>query len=358
MDWLSFPSFLVLLAAIFWSPVLGSQTGRLKWWRWRGPRNDTLGMVTFITEQAARARVVQTGARGLERRPRMMYLPNHRSFADFFLDQWITEGRAATLSRLAVGGVFPLVMASLVAVRSIILFQRGGRRVRAKESFNAWLDDKLAKSSQKSFLIYPEGHRSTKGQSLPLKTGMLKYAFSRRMPVQTIISANKEAVMDEKALSAHFGQTVVVGFSEVIDPADFGSFEDFMAKVQSTWDAEWERVLAADPADGKPLPSPAHNLDYPLSIRLREDLTILASMLLFVLVVCAAVAGAVLLAKRNAVLLGVLATLLGAWLCASIYACSKPCDARGRMRAEAPPPVAGASPEATGARPTAERKDA
>eukprot|EP00887_Chlorella_sp_A99_P006361 scaffold3.g6361.t1 len=344
MDWLSFPSFLVLLAAIFWSPVLGSQTGRLK--------------VTFITEQAARARVVQTGARGLERRPRMMYLPNHRSFADFFLDQWITEGRAATLSRLAVGGVFPLVMASLVAVRSIILFQRGGRRVRAKESFNAWLDDKLAKSSQKSFLIYPEGHRSTKGQSLPLKTGMLKYAFSRRMPVQTIISANKEAVMDEKALSAHFGQTVVVGFSEVIDPADFGSFEDFMAKVQSTWDAEWERVLAADPAGKREeLRCPLPRCHAPFQ-RLREDLTILASMLLFVLVVCAAVAGAVLLAKRNAVLLGVLATLLGAWLCASIYACSKPCDARGRMRAEAPPPVAGASPEATGARPTAERKDA
>ena len=31
---------------------------------------------------------------------------------------------------------------------------------------------------------YPEGHRSLLDEPLPLKTGMLKYAYSRRMPVQ------------------------------------------------------------------------------------------------------------------------------------------------------------------------------
>jgi hypothetical protein len=52
--------------------------------------------------------------------------------------------------------------------------------------------------------------------SLPLKRGMLHYAYSRGLPVQIIITSNKEAVISEKMLSAHFGQTVLVGYAEPI----------------------------------------------------------------------------------------------------------------------------------------------
>ena len=143
---------------------------------------------------------------------------------------------------------------------------------------------------------YPEGHRSLLDDLLPLKTGMLKYAYSRRMPVQVrhqgsiggdliggdliggdlalrlclleavglmrgqrpahrsltccraalasapqnctlpccavlrraaqaVISANKEAVCSERQTAAHFGQTVVTGFSETVDPANYTTFE-------------------------------------------------------------------------------------------------------------------------------------
>lgn len=38
-----------------------------------------------------------------------------------------------------------------------------------------------------------QGHRSTRGQSLPLKRGMLRYTFDRQLPVQIVTSANKDA---------------------------------------------------------------------------------------------------------------------------------------------------------------------
>ncbi len=69
-----------------------------------------------------------------------------------------------------------------------------------------------------SGLMRCTGHRSTKAQSLPLRRGMMHYAYSRRVPIQIVITANKEAVISEKDMSAHFGQTLVVGYSEVIDP--------------------------------------------------------------------------------------------------------------------------------------------
>ena len=52
------------------------------------------------------------------------------------------------------------------------------------QKFNAWLDKELAEGPQPSLLVYPEGTRSQKDASLPLKRGMLRYAFTRRLPVQ------------------------------------------------------------------------------------------------------------------------------------------------------------------------------
>lgn len=90
------------------------------------------------------------------------------------------------------------------------------------------------------------GHRSTKTQSLPLKRGMLHYAFSRRMPVQVVHSSNKEKIISEKAMTMHWGVTVAVAHSSVIHPKDFKDFEAFFAKVQQTWDATWALVESTD----------------------------------------------------------------------------------------------------------------
>ena len=71
---------------------------------------------------------------------------------------------------------------------------------------------------KKLLVMLCTGHRSTKPQSLPLRRGMMHYAYSRHVPVQIVITSNKEAVISEKDMSAHFGQTLIVGYSDVIDP--------------------------------------------------------------------------------------------------------------------------------------------
>lgn len=83
---------------------------------------------------------------------------------------------------------------------------------------------------------FPEtGTRNLGAESKPLKKGMLVYAYARKLPVQIMMTANKERVMgSEKRLTAHFGQTIWVGFSKPMSPADFATFEDFWAKVRTT----------------------------------------------------------------------------------------------------------------------------
>jgi hypothetical protein len=59
---------------------------------------------------------------------KLVYLANHRGWADFFVDMFVTGARAVPLSRRAVGMAFPAFTSSLLCIRSILLFNRAGVR--------------------------------------------------------------------------------------------------------------------------------------------------------------------------------------------------------------------------------------
>lgn len=135
------------------------------------------------------------------------------------------------------------------------------------QAFNKWIDSQFANSPQTGLAIYPEGHRSTHGESLPLKRGMLKYAYTRKLPVQIVIGGNKESILSEKHRTARFHQTVAVGFSEVLQPEQYPDFEIFMQKVQQTWDKEWNEVFTSDWKGLPVLPEVEEpQFNYPLDI--------------------------------------------------------------------------------------------
>ena len=146
----------------------------------------------------------------------------------------------------------------------------------------------MAITTASSVLVFPEGHRSTKPHSLPLRRGMLKYAHSRKLPVQAVITQGKELVrsrhagpawtivalraallvtwltshggvsfqsmhvmvraqvLAEKKWSAHWNQTIGVGYSPVISPARYPDFDEFVGAVQMAWDRKWREVFSAD----------------------------------------------------------------------------------------------------------------
>ncbi|GAB4821617.1 hypothetical protein N2152v2_008663 [Parachlorella kessleri] len=231
---------------MFWCFQLGALTLFIRFWVF-GKRNDVEGVIRFL-KWAFQYRVVQIGDEKLFKDRRCVYLANHRSWADFFVDMYVVAGDAVPLSRKEVGMAFPAFTSSLMAVKAILLFNRGG--VKNLERFNSWLDKASMAAHSQNLLVYPEGTRSLRQASLPLKRGMLRYAYTRRLPVQVMITAHKEEVLNERRRTAHWGRTLVVGFSEVLDSTQFAEFDAFMAEVQRVWDAQWERVHSA-PRQGK-----------------------------------------------------------------------------------------------------------
>ncbi|KAL0044907.1 hypothetical protein WJX82_001789 [Trebouxia sp. C0006] len=225
--------------------------GKIRFWKLQGPRNDAYGWAIAL-KQMFRCKFLYLEGPELYtggKYSTCIFLSNHRSWGDFFLDVVATEGYAQMLSRWAVFFVFPVFMTSVIIVRSVVLFKRGA--VKDKNALNDFIDRKLQASPIKSLIVYPEGHRSTKQQSLPMKRGMLHFAYDRKYPVQIVMSANKESVMSEKAMTAGFGQTIVVGYSEPIHSRQFPTFDDFASRVQKEWDHQWKRVYSSKIEDAK-----------------------------------------------------------------------------------------------------------
>jgi len=170
----------------------------------------------------------------------VLYLANHRSWADFFLDAYLTAGRAQMLSRMAVLYAFPWFMLPITTMRGCVVFKRGA--IADKDAFNRWLDAKIAASPAPGLVVYPEGHRSSLATSLPLKRGMLHYAYGRGVPVQVVMSAGKERVISEKRRRAAWGGVVATAYAPPVFPAQHPDFASFMAAVQASWDAAWGEV--------------------------------------------------------------------------------------------------------------------
>jgi 1-acyl-sn-glycerol-3-phosphate acyltransferase len=280
------PAFVLSFSFMYWSLPLSCLLYRVRFLTFSDRRDDTYRWSQTIA-QFFGVKLKKVGPTELYRsEDPVIYLHNHRSWADFFLDLYVTEGKAGFLSRWAVFPVFPVFLASALLLKSVKFFKRG--RMSDIEAFNKWLDNDIAMSAVKGLIVYPEGHRSLKKESLPLKRGMLKYAYSRNFPCQVVMTKGKELVMSEKRFSVGFNPELALGFSELINTKDFEDFDSFFAKVGEVWEKTWRDVHEAD-VSGLPEFVPGAGRDcsteYPMPVLVGQAAVCITTVALFVGVV-------------------------------------------------------------------------
>ncbi|RMG44967.1 MAG: hypothetical protein D6718_08825 [Acidobacteria bacterium] len=175
-------------------------------------------------------------------RGRTLYFCPHRSVADFFVHKVVTDGRAATLSRMLVAGLFPMVWLVTRLDRSTWFFVRGRRKTKA--SFFAWLDREFERSPLEGLIVYPEGHRHHGREPLPLRAGMIRYAFERGLPIQVVMTANTELVIDERRRRFRRGVTVPYRFYPPIRPEPGESAGSFRGRVSDCFRRAFAEIVA------------------------------------------------------------------------------------------------------------------
>ncbi|MDQ7008344.1 MAG: hypothetical protein Q9Q40_14075 [Acidobacteriota bacterium] len=223
-------------------------------WRRPVPVNEKLTRVwaQSLTRRIGARLVPLEGAELLTDR-RCLYFFPHRSFADLFLHKEITRGLGATLSRAGMGVAFPLTWLTTRTDRSTWFFRRDKRRgVRA---FFEWLDREFDLCPLNGLIVYPEGTRNRSEQPLPLKGGMIHYAFSRGLPIQVIATHRTERVVNEAEWTYHYDQAVPYRIEPPIDPADYEDRRSFHARVEEVFGRAFREVTVG-PLPGVEPPSP------------------------------------------------------------------------------------------------------
>jgi 1-acyl-sn-glycerol-3-phosphate acyltransferase len=239
------PAFLFSVFVMFWSLPIACLLYRIRFLSVTSKRRDDMFRWAEFLVHYFRVTIFKVGDQGLYRDKRpVIYLHNHRSWADFFLDEYVTESEASPLSRWLVFYVFPVFLTSALWMRGVVFFKR--TRVADKTAFNARLEAKVTSAWSQGLIVYIEGHRNITPKSLPLKRGMLHFAHSRNYPVQIIITKGKEQLLCEKTMAVGFNAMLACGFAPPIQSSEFHSFDDFVAKVQQEWDKLWSTVYDSD----------------------------------------------------------------------------------------------------------------
>ncbi len=179
----------------------------------------------------AGARVKTAGLEKLESGKPYIFMSNHVSNIDPPLLLPLIPGRTSVMARHELFD-YP-ILGRVMRMGSLVPVNRGRRdagiaAVRAAEQ--------VVKQGI-SMTIFVEGHRSFDGKLLPFKKGPFYLAELCQVPVVPVTISGTHHVMPKKRFSIKAGE-VFVTFHPPIEPAEFGSREELMAKVRNTINSE------------------------------------------------------------------------------------------------------------------------
>jgi dsRNA-specific ribonuclease len=132
--------------------------------------------------------------------------------------------------------------------QNLLFFRRGGS---SQDELNAQLDRHFERYPNCGMVVYPEGTRNPEKKEMVLKTGMMRVAFRMQLPVQIIMTTNKERVMREKPMyAAERNIECETVFGAVLKPQDFNTAEEFIAAIKLAW--QQTQTELDTPAAGTP----------------------------------------------------------------------------------------------------------
>ena len=211
--------FVLPLAAIVWDPERATTDLIYRWaFQWFRPR-------VYKTSQSFKPW-----------EGRAMYLCNHRTWTDFFLDRVLTGYRGYYLSRWKVA-LIPIAPLLCAIGGSCRFFYRGRSREENKKKlyqlFDSWPKDQ-------GMIVYPEGKRNLRLEPLELRTGCIRYAWDSILPVQVMIASGKEGLINEFQMTSRTSKGIYVCYGDPVFPEDYDDYEEFLRDVYLSWETCWD----------------------------------------------------------------------------------------------------------------------
>ena len=176
----------------------------------------------------------------IQTKPRV-YLFNHRSWADMFID-YVICGGCAFVSNPNVWLLVIFLLPPLYIYDVVIALFGVKGRPGASQRLHKILTTYRAKHPHTNIGVYPEGSRHQGTDSLPLKMSIVDWCFYQKEDTQIIITSHKEDVINEFQRTSFAGANLFISRSRVLEPGSFANIESWRATVVSSWHETWQRA--------------------------------------------------------------------------------------------------------------------
>ena len=173
----------------------------------------------------------------------MLYLSNHLSCGDFFIDPYITHYNCKFISLDKVKILLPLVGLLTSQANMVIFIKNMKDKNEIVKNMNEI--EKIRRSdTNRNILVYPEGLRRPHrpNPSAILKKGFIYHSFQHNLPLQLIHTTNKDYVMDDEKLSFNKGIHAFTYYGPKIDPQQLKARYENKYKKEYTKDDYYEDV--------------------------------------------------------------------------------------------------------------------
>lgn len=184
----------------------------------------------------------------------IMYMTNHVSVGDFFIDQYVLHYASKFVAHNKMKKLLPILGIVCYLTSATIFISSGNSKEKVIQNFKKI--EELRKSDDiRNVSLYPEGlrrpHRHT--VSTTLKKGFIYHSFENNLPIQLIHTTNKDYVIDDEKIMLHRNTNLFTYYGPKIDPQKLkAKFEkkhkriytkdDYYDYVYKQWSKIWSKM--------------------------------------------------------------------------------------------------------------------
>jgi hypothetical protein len=167
----------------------------------------------------------------------IMYMTNHASVGDFFIDPYVLNYSTKFIALNKMRILLPVLGVICYLTSSTIFISSGNSKDTVIENFKK-IEELRKGDDTRNISLYPEGlrrpHRHT--VSATLKKGFIYHSFENNLPIQLVHTTNKDQVIDDEKMILHRNTKLFTYYSPKIDPQ----------KLKAKFEKKHKRVYTKD----------------------------------------------------------------------------------------------------------------
>ena len=204
--------------------------------------------------RCAKCSIYKVSKKGLIIDKNIMYMTNHVSVGDFFIDPYILHYTSKYIALNKMAFILPVLGIISYLTSYTIVISEGNTKEKVLENFKK-IEELRKKDDTRNLSLYPEGMRRPHRHavSATLKKGFIYHSFENNLPIQIVHTTNKDYVIDDPQIILHKNTKLFTYYGPKIDPIKLRTKfekkhkreytkEDYYNDVYKSWSKIWSKM--------------------------------------------------------------------------------------------------------------------